>query len=58
MLILRLSAAGFARMPAAVLEIKQLIGVILDKQRYLLGQRHRRREVGNNILHVWFFLFF
>ena len=45
-------------MPTAVLEIKQLIGVILDKQRYLLGQRHWRREVGNNILHVWFFLFF
>jgi hypothetical protein len=35
-----LSAPGFTRMSAAVFEIKQLIRVISDEQRYLSGQRH------------------
>ena len=35
-----LSAPGFTRMSAAVLEIKQLVSIIPDEQRYLFGQRH------------------
>jgi hypothetical protein len=57
MLTLGLSAAWFTRMSAAVLKVEQLIGVIPDEQRYLFSQRHWARKIGNNILHVWFFLF-